>query len=124
MTAAKKAYNKKVARETDGMSQEEKEHYLFVEKMIDRFENLVRELGIELFPEIYDRTGDSIRDSQMRQLGKNPMSPEYTEKVNERRKKLGFRPLGANGLPVDHGATIQYCEDLITGKIKYKPNCR
>jgi len=33
MTAVKKEYNKKVAKETNEMSQEEKEHYLFVDKM-------------------------------------------------------------------------------------------
>ena len=119
MTATKKAYNKKVSKETEGMSQEEKQNYMFVEEMIQRFENLARELENELFPERYNMIGDSTHDSKMRMQGKNPMSAEYTKKVNERRKKLGFQPLGKDGAPVDY--TMEYCKDLLTKKIRYAP---
>ena len=120
MTAAKKAYNRKVLKETEGMSKEEKQNYIFIEEMIKKFEKLSRELESELFPELSDEYYDSNSDSAMRRRGESPMSAEYTIKVNERRAKLGFKPLGKNGLPVD--STSQYCKDLITSKRKYTPN--
>ena len=116
MTAEKKAYKRKVAAETANMTEEEKQKYMADEEMAQKFEKLARERHQELFPEAYEMMGDSTSDSKMRQQGKNPMSEEYTAKVNERRKKLGFQPLGDNGLPVDNGATMQYCEDLISKK--------
>lgn len=119
MTAAKKAYNKKVLKETEGMTQKDKQNYMFVEEMVQKFEKLARELEFELFPEIYDMQGDSISDANMRRQGKSPMNAEYTEKVNEKRRRLGFLPLGENGLPVD--SALQYCKDLIIGTRKYAP---
>ena len=44
---------------------------------------------------------DSIADANDRRRGINPMSLDYTEKVNARRKERGVPPLGANGLPAD-----------------------
>lgn len=44
---------------------------------------------------------DSIADANDRRHGINPMSLDYTEKVNARRKARGVPPLGPNGLPTD-----------------------
>ncbi len=88
MTAAKKAYNKKVLKETEGMTQEDKQNYMFVEEMVQKFEKLARELEFELFPEIYDMQGDSISDANMRRQGKSPMNAEYTGQENMHQKKL------------------------------------
>jgi len=46
------------------------------------------------------------------------MSVEYKVKVNARRVKLGFTPLGENGLPVDN-STFHYCMNLLSDKIKH-----
>jgi len=120
MQAAKKAYSRKMLKETEGMTTEEKKNYVLVEEMIGKFEDLARELENKLFPERYDMVSDSIQDSKMRKQGKNPMSAAYTEKVNTRRQKLGFMSLGKDGLPVD--STMDYCKDLITKRAKYNPN--
>ena len=92
---------------------------MHIDSLHQQFEKLAKELEFELFPEIYDMQGDSISDAKMRRQGKSPMSAEYTEKVNKKRRRLGFLPLGADGLPVDD--TLQYCRDLIAGKRKYAP---
>ncbi len=44
MTAAKKAYKRKVAAETANMTEEEKQKYMAAEEMTQKFEKLVREL--------------------------------------------------------------------------------
>ncbi len=119
MTAAKKAYKRKVAAETANMTEKEKQKYMAAEEMTQKTEKLARERHQELFPEAYDMMGDSSSDSQMRRQGKNPMSEEYTAKVNEKRRRLGFLLLGENGLPVD--SAWQYCRDLIIGTRKYAP---
>lgn len=53
------------------------------------------------FSEEYDFYYDSIRDAKERRRGRNPMSDEYTNRMNQKRKALGVSPLGQNGLPVD-----------------------
>jgi len=60
---------------------------------------LARTLHFELFPEESDNQLDSISDAADRRRGINPMSAEYTAKVNARREKLGVSPLGLNGMP-------------------------
>ena len=124
MDAATKARKRKISHETSGFTKEEIEIYMLVDKLGQEFNDMARKLHYELFPETYDMTGDSIEDAKMRKDGKNPMSSEYTIEVNERRQRLGFAPLGDNGLPTDNAQTLQYCEDLITSKIKYKPDCK
>lgn len=121
MTAEKKAYNRRVAEETVNMTKEEKQKYILVEELTQKFENLVKDLHFELFPETYDMVGDSSEDAKMRRQGKNPMSTDYTQKVNDRRRRLRFEPLGKDGLPTDSSDTIQYCKDLIMGTVKYRP---
>ncbi len=115
MNAAKKAYNRKILKETEGMSPEEKKKYMLAEEKKKELEKRARDLEFQLFPENYDQVYDSLSDSKMRQQGKNPMSAEYIAKVNECRAKLGVTPLGENGLPVDN-STLEYCRDLIGDK--------
>jgi hypothetical protein len=62
---------------------------------------LARTLHFELFPEESDNQLDSISDAADRRRGINPMSAEYTAKVNARRKELGVTPLGPNGMPTN-----------------------
>jgi len=63
---------------------------------------LARTLHFELFPEESDNQLDSISDAADRRRGINPMSAEYTAKVNARREELGASPLGPNGMPTNN----------------------
>ncbi|MDH5524857.1 MAG: hypothetical protein OEY01_12835 [Desulfobulbaceae bacterium] len=68
-------------------------------------EEKVRLQHIKMFPEEYDEVYDSIAEASDRSNGENPMSREYQDKINERRKSLGVKPLLANGQPpVDSGS--------------------
>jgi hypothetical protein len=72
---------------------------------------LARTLHFELFPEESDNQLDSISDAADRRRGINPMSAEYTVRVNARREKLGVSPLGPNGMPTsDESWDITYSE--------------
>jgi hypothetical protein len=72
---------------------------------------LARTLHFELFPEESDNQLDSISDAADRRRGINPMSAEYTAKVNARREELGVSPLGPNGMPItDDSWDVAYRE--------------
>ena len=87
----------KRAAERQGLSAEES-------RQLDQIENLTKQIHAELFPEEYDFMMDSIADAGDRRRGKNPMSSDYTEKVNARRTTFGVPPLGPNGLPTDNSS--------------------
>jgi hypothetical protein len=55
-------------------------------------EDKMSTLHMELFPEEYDFTQDSISDAHDRRKGINPMSLEYQDKVNLRRLEVGVEP--------------------------------
>jgi hypothetical protein len=83
-------------------------------KALDEKEDALEELWAEtqnfhgeLFPEEYDFMLDSIADARIRARGDNPMSSEYQDKVNQRRERLGFGPLGKDGMPTSN-ATIKF----------------
>lgn len=95
MNRAKKEEARKLREAYENMSKKELEE-------LDRkrqIEALARGIHHELFPEEYDFMMDSISDAKDRRRGINPMSEEYTERVNARRKELSVPPLGPNGLP-------------------------
>ncbi|MFV9475174.1 hypothetical protein ACM5Q9_12210 [Advenella sp. RU8] len=52
---------------------------------------------------------DSYADAQDRKNGICPMSAEYIEKVNEKRKQQGFQPLDSVGMAVSD-ETMQACQ--------------
>src|SRR5690554_2418851 len=94
MNRAEKELLKKRTAEREGLSEEEC-------RKLDELNKLVHDVHYELFPEEYDAMMDSIADVNDRRRGINPMSLDYTEKVNARRKDRGVPPLGTNGLPTD-----------------------
>lgn len=53
----------------------------------------VRVYHIAIFPEEYDFQYDSIADALDRDRGISPMSREYIELVNVRRRDFGFEPI-------------------------------
>lgn len=56
------------------------------------------------FPEEYDYVYDSSVEAKDRKRSINPMSQEYTDKVNARRAKLGVSPLGPDGQAQDRSS--------------------
>ena len=80
-------------------------------------EKLAREIHAEEFSEEYDEQFDSIQDAKERSQGKNPMSQEYTDKVNAKRVSLGIAPLSDNGSPVDN-ASWELCLSKANDQIK------
>jgi hypothetical protein len=66
-----------------------------------------REFHRELFPEEYDFMLDSIADARKRARGVNPMTSEYQNKINHRRARMGFDPLGKDGMPTSI-ATLKF----------------
>ncbi|WP_372982667.1 hypothetical protein [Marinobacter sediminum] len=68
----------------------------------NRISELARSIHAEWFPEEYDHFYDSIADASDRRTGINPMSAEYTQRVNERRRKLGVTALAENGMPTSN----------------------
>ncbi|MAI07692.1 MAG: hypothetical protein CMF61_01915 [Magnetococcales bacterium] len=83
----------------------------------------------KLFPEEYDMFYDSILESNLRAQGINPMSKEYIERVNKRRRSLGFSDFNVNG---ENGNTRAFVLRMLKqgkeGKLiaylnKYKEGC-
>lgn len=69
-----------------------------------RIKALAKQVHSEMFPEEYDFMMDSIADVKDRRRGINPMSADYTARVNARREVLGVSPLGASGMPIDNSS--------------------
>ena len=95
MNKAKKEEARKLREAYETMSAEELREF----NRKRRIQAFAEQIHVEMFPEEYDLMMDSNADVADRRRGKNPMSAEYTEKVNARRKELGVPPLGPNGLP-------------------------
>ncbi|WP_370214153.1 hypothetical protein [Mesoflavibacter profundi] len=82
-------------------------------KQIDDFIKKIQiELHAEIFPEEFDFMSDSFADAAIRRNGTNPMSEEYTTKINSKREKLGVSNLDSSGLPTDNSSQI-YIENVI-----------
>lgn len=97
MNKAKKEDARKLREAYEKLSTEELQEFA----QQRRIEALAKEIHFELFPEEYDHMMDSISDAKDRRRGINPMSVDYTAKVNARREELAVSPLGANGMPTD-----------------------
>lgn len=74
-------------------------------------------LFTDLFSEESDSFYDSYEDAQDRRRGKNPMSLEYQEKVNTKRKTLEVSLLDASGMPIDN-SSMQRCIEEIEALMK------
>jgi len=113
----KKEALKKYKEARKGLTEEQIKE-LDAREAVDRFvENRIRALHAERFTEEYDHMGDSHLDSEERSRGINPMSAEYTAKVNERRVKLGVEPLSANGL-AQTGKSMELCREEVLQDMK------
>jgi len=61
-------------------------------------QELARKIHAERFPEEYDYMYDDHVDVADRSKGKNPMSDEYIDKIEEKRQKLSVSQLSENGM--------------------------
>ncbi len=95
MNKAKKEKARKLREAHENLSPEELQEF----ERKQRIMALAKEIHSEMFPEEYDFMMDSNADANDRRRGINPMSEEYTERVNARRKELDVPPLGPDGLP-------------------------
>lgn len=100
MNKAKKEEARKLREAYENLSKEELKEF----ERKRRIEALAEQIHVELFPEEYDFMMDSTSDANDRRRGINPMSADYTAKVNARREELGVSPLGGNGMPTDNSS--------------------
>ena len=63
-----------------------------------------KEIHLKVFSEEYDYMHDSLVDAKDRSNGINPMSVEYQERINLKRKKFGVSTLATNGLSLDNSS--------------------
>lgn len=83
------------------------------------FAEQVKALRNAMFGEEWDFMGDSISDAKSRSRGENPMSQEYSERVNKKRAAFGVSPLSETGGAIDE--TLQlFCEDVVRLSKNYK----
>ncbi|KPQ01683.1 hypothetical protein [Marinobacter sp. HL-58] len=100
MNKAKKEAARKLREAYENLSPEELREF----ERKRHIKSLAEQIHHELFPEEYDFMMDSISDAKDRRLGINPMSDDYTAKVNARREQLCVSPLGDNGMPTDNSS--------------------
>ncbi|MBL3824121.1 MULTISPECIES: hypothetical protein [unclassified Marinobacter] len=100
MNKARAEEARKLREAYENLSQEELQEF----EQQRRIEALAKEIHFELFLEEYDHMMDSISDAKDRRRGINPMSADYTAKVNARREELAISTLGTNGMPIDNSS--------------------
>ena len=77
---------------------------------LDSMHQEARRLHIELFPEEYDFMYDGGVDAKERVEGMNPMSSDYVQHTNLRRRKLGFKPYEIVG---ENNATFSWIYEAV-----------
>lgn len=91
-----------------GLSPEDIEIFDKQDSELNKICELARKIHIERFPEEYDFMLDSISDSNVRSMGKNPMNREYVERIKAKRTALGVSQLSQSGLPTSSD-TMDFC---------------
>jgi hypothetical protein len=66
----------------------------------NKISELARKIHIKRFPEEYDFMYDDHVDSNQRDIGINPMSKEYVDRIKEKREALGVSPLSESGMSI------------------------
>jgi len=111
MNRFKKEEARRYREAREGLSEEEIRELDRKEALENQIRDLAREIHFEWFPEEYDFMVDSISDAKDRHRGINPMSEDYTQRVNARRREFGVSPLGADGMPTSNESwDIAYAE--------------
>ena len=68
-----------------------------------------KKIHLKVFSEEYDYMYDSLVDAKDRSNGINPLSEEYQERINLKRKKFGVSKLAKNGLNLDD-SSMEVCK--------------
>jgi len=100
MNRFKKEELKKYQEARAGMTLEEVVEFDAKEAAAEATMQKVYRFHSLLFPEEYDAYYDSISDAKDRRQGKNPMSADYIERTNARRRDLGFDAFSVGSNPV------------------------
>jgi len=90
-----------------------------IQKKSSTFEAQAQALKATLFGEETDFMLDSGADAKDRVMGKNPMSVEYTERINLKRKAFGMSELNEAGYASDDSAQ-KFCEEVVRQTKNYK----
>ena len=77
------------------------------------FATQVNELQLALFSEEWDFMAREISDTG------NPMSQEYTDRVNKKREALGVGPINDAGFATDN-TSLLFCEEVVRHTKNYK----
>ena len=74
----------------------------------EQINKISKSLHVSLFPEEYDYMSDSNVDIRNRNKGINPMSTGYIQKIDDKRRVLGFSLLSSSGYATDN-ETLDFC---------------
>ena len=102
MNRFKKEEKRKRDEAREGLSAKEIEILDRKEAELKKIEKLARQIHIEKFPEEYDFMYDSISDANEREMGKNPMSKEYIDRIKLKREAMGVSPLSESGMSISN----------------------
>lgn len=83
------------------------------------FTTQTKDLKYALFPEEWDFMGDSIADAHNRSRGINPMSQNYIDHVNRKRKAFKVRPYYDGGTASEISSE-HFCEEVVRHTKNYK----
>ncbi len=90
-----------------------------IQKRPTAFATQAKELHRVLFDEETDYMLDSGGNSKRRSRGINPLSQEYTDRVNKKRGAFGVSLLGSNGFAADNSSGL-FCEEVVRQTKNYK----
>ena len=90
-----------------------------VQRTPNNFSGQVNDLKYALFSEEWDFMGDSMADSKDRSRGINPMSQDYTNRVNRKRKAFGVNPIYEGGHDSDISSD-SFCQEVVRHTKNYK----
>ena len=121
MNRFKKEEKRKREELRKGLTKEEIAELDAKEALLEEIIHEARELHAELFSEEYDHMYDSIADANDRARGICPMSEEYIEKMNRKRKSFGISPLDSRGMPTSDDSW-NICLEMVKKK-KEELNC-
>lgn len=103
----------------DYLTQYEIEQLREVQKTRTDFSTQVEDLKYAIFGEEWNFMGDSFTDSKDRSRGVSPMSREYIERVNKKRKAFGVSPLNNTGFGEEISSDL-FCEEVVRHTKNYK----
>src|SRR5690554_3670454 len=98
MNRYEKEQRKKRQKLLANLNSEQIEFFEAIEELRDILNRFESKFHVTMFPEETDFMSDDHVDADNRRRGINPMQEAYQIKVNERRKKMGLKPLEDNGM--------------------------